>query len=158
MVRFVKASMKGWDYAREHPDEAAKIVLDNDETGAQTEQHQAQMMERDQQADRGLERRLDVADADRTVETLLSGGSDPVITKKPEGAWTDAVTKKADDGVVVEEVHVVVAGPGAPGRIASKAGTRAASTGQIVSSKKAWSTSKSVAFGSRSAGGEAPQM
>ena len=29
--------MKGWDYARAHPDEAAKIVLDNDATGAQTE-------------------------------------------------------------------------------------------------------------------------
>ena len=37
MARFVKASMKGWDYARAHPDEAAKIVLDNDTTGAQTE-------------------------------------------------------------------------------------------------------------------------
>ena len=31
------ASMKGWDYARANPDEAAKIVLDNDATGAQTE-------------------------------------------------------------------------------------------------------------------------
>ena len=44
MARFVKASMKGWDYARAHPDEAAKIVLDNDATGAQTEHHQTQMM------------------------------------------------------------------------------------------------------------------
>ena len=44
MAKFVKASMKGWDYAREHPDEAAKIVLDNDATGAQTEKHQKRMM------------------------------------------------------------------------------------------------------------------
>lgn len=32
---------------------------------------------------------------ERTVETLLSGGSDPVITRKPEGAWTHAVIDKA---------------------------------------------------------------
>jgi NitT/TauT family transport system substrate-binding protein len=28
---------------------------------------------------------------DSTVATLMSGGSDPVITKKPTGAWTHAV-------------------------------------------------------------------
>mgnify|MGYP000101809392 CR=1 FL=1 len=33
--------------------------------------------------------------AERTVETLMKGGSDPVITKKPEGAWTAVVTDKA---------------------------------------------------------------
>ena len=44
MARFVKASMKGWDYARAHPEEAVKIVLDNDTTGAQTEHHQTQML------------------------------------------------------------------------------------------------------------------
>src|SRR4051812_5437743 len=45
MARFVKASMKGWAYAREHADEAVKIVLANDETGAQTEHHQSQMLQ-----------------------------------------------------------------------------------------------------------------
>mgnify|MGYP003145696679 CR=1 FL=1 len=39
MVRFVRASMKGWKYAEENPAEAAQIVLDNDETGAQTLEH-----------------------------------------------------------------------------------------------------------------------
>ena len=38
---------------------------------------------------------LDVAAAERTVASLLSGGSDPVITKAPEGAWTSAITDKA---------------------------------------------------------------
>ena len=38
---------------------------------------------------------LDPADYDRTVATLMAGGSDPVITKKPEGAWTSVVTDKA---------------------------------------------------------------
>jgi NitT/TauT family transport system substrate-binding protein len=44
MAKFVQASAKGWDYARKNPAEAAKIVLENDATGAQTEKHQARMM------------------------------------------------------------------------------------------------------------------
>ncbi|MEL6948487.1 MAG: ABC transporter substrate-binding protein, partial [Pseudomonadota bacterium] len=44
MVRFVRASMKGWKYAEENPDEAAEIVLEYDDTGAQTEEHQKRMM------------------------------------------------------------------------------------------------------------------
>ena len=44
MVRFVRASMKGWKYAERNPNEAAEIVLDNDATGAQTEKHQKRMM------------------------------------------------------------------------------------------------------------------
>ena len=35
---------------------------------------------------------LNVADYDRTVATLMGGGSDLVISKMPEGAWTHAVT------------------------------------------------------------------
>ena len=30
-----------------------------------------------------------------TVDTLLAGGSDPVITAQPEGAWTHEITDKA---------------------------------------------------------------
>ncbi len=44
LVRFVRASMKGWKYAEEHPDEAAEIILENDETGAQTLAHQRFMV------------------------------------------------------------------------------------------------------------------
>lgn len=44
MVKFVRASMKGWKFAEENPDEAADIVLENDSTGAQTEKHQKRMM------------------------------------------------------------------------------------------------------------------
>ncbi len=41
MAKFVKASEKGWDYARKnHDKEAAKIVLAADTTGAQTVNHQ----------------------------------------------------------------------------------------------------------------------
>ncbi|MBK1624995.1 ABC transporter substrate-binding protein [Afifella marina] len=94
MARFVKASMKGWDYAREHPDEAAEIVLDNDDTGAQTEKHQKRMMREINKLTEGSDGTLNVEDYDRTVKTLLEGGSDPVITKEPEGAYTTAVTDK----------------------------------------------------------------
>jgi len=94
MARFVKASMKGWEFARTNPDEAADIVLENDASGAQTQKHQRRMMREINKLTAGGGK-LDPADFDRTVNTLLSGGSDPVITKKPEGAWTHAVTDKA---------------------------------------------------------------
>ena len=95
MVRFVRASMKGWKYAEENPDEAAMIVLDNDETGAQTETHQKRMMGEVAKLTAGSNGTLDPADYDRTVKTLLAGGSDPVISKEPEGAWTHQITDKA---------------------------------------------------------------
>ena len=44
MAKFVKASMKGWDYAKKNVDEATKIVLAADTTGAHTEKHQKRMM------------------------------------------------------------------------------------------------------------------
>ncbi|MBR9651064.1 ABC transporter substrate-binding protein [Thalassovita aquimarina] len=95
MVRFVRASMKGWKWAEENPEDAAMIVLDNDASGAQTEEHQIRMMTEVAKLTAGSNGALDVADYERTVESLLSGGSDPVITKKPEGAWTHAITDKA---------------------------------------------------------------
>ena len=95
MVKFVRASMKGWKYAEANPDEAADIVLENDETGAQTEKHQKRMMGEIAKLTAGSNGALDPADYDRTVKTLLDGGSDPVITKTPEGAWTHKITDKA---------------------------------------------------------------
>ena len=94
LARFVKASMKGWAYAAEHPDEAAEIVLDNDSTGAQTESHQKRMVSEVNKLVGGSDGTLDVKAAENTVAVLMGGGSDPVITKKPEGAWTSAVTDK----------------------------------------------------------------
>ena len=95
MVRFVRASMKGWKWAEEHPDDAAMIVLENDATGAQTEAHQKRMMGEIAKLTAGSNGALDPADYDRTVAALMSGGSDPVITKAPEGAWTHQITDKA---------------------------------------------------------------
>jgi NitT/TauT family transport system substrate-binding protein len=95
MAKFVRASMKGWKWAEEHPDDAAMIVLDNDETGAQTEAHQKRMMGEIAKLTAGSNGALDPADYERTVATLLSAGSEPVITKAPEGAWTHVVSDAA---------------------------------------------------------------
>ena len=77
MIKFVRASMKGWKYAEENTDEAAEIVLENDATGAQTEQHQKRMMSEVAKLTAGSNGALDDADYQRTVKTLLGGGSDP---------------------------------------------------------------------------------
>ena len=95
MVKFVRASMKGWKYAEEHTDEAAEIVLENDASGAQTEKHQKRMMAEVAKLTAGSNGALDEADYTRTVKTLLGGGSDPVITKEPTGAWTHEITNAA---------------------------------------------------------------
>ena len=98
LARFLRASMKGWDYAIKNQPEAVKIVLKNDTTGAQTEKHQTRMMGEiaklvaDQPNGIGY---LEEADYQRTVDILLKGSSDPVITKKPVGAWTHDVWDKA---------------------------------------------------------------
>ncbi len=95
MARFVRASMRGWDWAAEHPEDAAMIVLDYDESGAQTEEHQIRMMGEVAQLTAGSDGALDEDAYQRTVDTLLAGGSDPVITMQPEGAFTHAVTDMA---------------------------------------------------------------
>jgi NitT/TauT family transport system substrate-binding protein len=66
MAKFVKASMEGWKYAEEHPEEAAKIVLDNDETGAQTIEHQEGMMIEVAKLTEGTDGVVDPADYERT--------------------------------------------------------------------------------------------
>ncbi len=94
MVRFVRASMRGWVWAAENPDDAAMIVLDYDETGAQTEEHQLRMMGEIALLVDENGGALDVESYERTVRTLLDGG-DAVITAEPEGAWTAAITDAA---------------------------------------------------------------
>ncbi|MGI9522588.1 MAG: ABC transporter substrate-binding protein [Hyphomicrobiaceae bacterium] len=95
MVRFVRASMKGWKDAEANPDEAAEIVLENDSTGAQTEKHQKRMMGEIAKLTAGSNGALVEADYERTVKTLLSSGSDTVISREPTGAWTSMITDKA---------------------------------------------------------------
>ena len=94
LARFLQASIRGWEDAAQNPDEAADIVLEYDETGAQTEKHQRRMMGEINKlvgsGDKGIGY-LDPAAYQRTVDVLLAGGSDPVITKAPEGAWSHQI-------------------------------------------------------------------
>jgi NitT/TauT family transport system substrate-binding protein len=53
------------------------------------------MMQEINKLTEGSDGTLDVAAAERTVDTLMKGGSDPVITKKPDGAFSHAVTDAA---------------------------------------------------------------
>jgi NitT/TauT family transport system substrate-binding protein len=96
LARFLKASLKGWDYAVKNQDEAVKIVLDNDASGAQTKEHQARMMsEIAKLVEGGKLGYLDTTAYERTVAELLAGKSDPVISKKPIGAFTHAIWEAA---------------------------------------------------------------
>lgn len=89
IVRFVKASMKGWDYALANPDEAAQIVVDN---GGQDLNHQKYMMGEVAKLTAGGNGVLNEAAYDRTEKALLDQG---IIKTKPSGAWTHDVTTAA---------------------------------------------------------------
>lgn len=91
MVRFVRASQKGWQYAVEHPDEAAQIVIDNDESGAQTIEHQKYMMGEVAKLVDPKDFKLNMAAYDRTEKALLD---QKIIKNKPSGAYTTAITDK----------------------------------------------------------------
>ncbi len=93
-ARFLRASMKGWEWASSNSDAAADIVLEYDMSGAQTEKHQRRMMgEVNKLTANGG--KLNVDDYQRTVDTLLGSDSDPVITGQPAGAWTHDVWNAA---------------------------------------------------------------
>jgi NitT/TauT family transport system substrate-binding protein len=86
MVRFVRASMKGWEYAIANPEEAASIVMDN---GGQDENHQVRMMGEVAKLIGEPDAKLPVDAYERTAQALLDQG---IIEKEPSGAWTSDIT------------------------------------------------------------------
>jgi NitT/TauT family transport system substrate-binding protein len=88
-TRFVRASMKGWQYALDNPAEAAQIVVDSDETGAATLDHQLYMVGEVSKLVDPSDPALDQAVYDRTVKALLD---QKIITAQPKGAFTTAIT------------------------------------------------------------------
>lgn len=90
LARFVAASLRGWEEAIKAQPDAVKAVLAADTARTQAEAHQARMLAEVAKLFGGTGY-LDVAAYDRTVATLLSGGSEPVITRRPIGAWTHAI-------------------------------------------------------------------
>jgi NitT/TauT family transport system substrate-binding protein len=100
MGKFVKATLKGWEYALKNQDEAVKIVLAADASGGSSAAVQKRQLENVAKlittADSPTMGKLDPAAYQRTVKVLLAGGSDPVIKKDPGAdAWTHAVWDKA---------------------------------------------------------------
>ncbi len=101
LARFIAASAEGWAYAIENVDEAAEIIVEYDPAGAATFEVQQRQMENIATlitAEPDQLGWLDPAAFDRTVDVLLSGESDPVITEAPEGAWTHDVWEQAMGG------------------------------------------------------------
>ena len=96
LVRFVRASMKGWDYAANHPDEAADILLRHEEADAQKLSDQARMVTEAARLITDPTARLEEADFQRTVD-MLSEGPAPILNRAPEGAWISTITDRAFD-------------------------------------------------------------
>lgn len=88
-TRFVRASMKGWAYALENPEEAAQIVVDMDDTGAATLEHQLYMVGEVSKLVDAADPALDMTTYDRTVKALIDQS---IIKAQPEGAYTTVVT------------------------------------------------------------------
>lgn len=86
MVRFVRASMKGWAYAMENPEEAGAIIIDN---GGQDENHQVRMMTEVAKLIDTPDAKLIPAAYERTAKALLD---QKIIEKAPEGAYTTEIT------------------------------------------------------------------
>lgn len=90
MVRFVRASLKGWQYAKDHPDEAGEIVAEN---GGQDENHQKRMAGEVGKLLGDVSGKLDPASYERTAKMVLDQG---IVSKAPEGAYTNEI---------IDEVH-----------------------------------------------------
>ena len=93
LVRFVRASKKGWEYAEANPEEAAEIVLENDMSGALTLESQGYQVEVAASLV-GDSWAIDPEAYEQTVNTLLTAVSpdNPAITKEPEDAYSTVVT------------------------------------------------------------------
>ena len=99
LARFIAASAQGWHYAIENIDEGAEIIVEADLAGAATFDVQRRQLENIATLITASPDQLGWLDPEayaRTIEVLLSGESDPVITEHPgEAAWTHAVWEQA---------------------------------------------------------------
>ena len=98
LQRFLRASMRGWRYAEQNQDEAVDIILSlADPESELTRDGQLYMMREVAKLTDGTDGLLKVSDFWRTVNILSAGGSDPVLARNPQDAWTRAVTDGLKD-------------------------------------------------------------
>lgn len=99
-VRMLRASLRGWEYAVQHPEEAADIVLKYDKSGIQTRGHQLSMMEEIAKLVSLPLRPIGFTDRDdvrRTIDTLLGYGVlDQAV--QPEDVFTNEFWEQARSG------------------------------------------------------------
>jgi len=99
-VRMLRASLRGWEYAVQHPEEAADIVLKYDKSGIQTRVHQLSMMEEIAKLVSLPLRPIGFTDRDdvrRTIDTLLGYGVlDQAV--QPEDVFTNEFWEQARSG------------------------------------------------------------
>jgi NitT/TauT family transport system substrate-binding protein len=98
LAAFLEATMRGWQWARENPVEAARIVVECNTGDPLTEEAQVRMMHEINRLTEGSDGVLDPADYERTVEVLLAGVPPSAITRRPVGAWSHLVTDAAELG------------------------------------------------------------
>jgi NitT/TauT family transport system substrate-binding protein len=100
VTRMLRASLRGWQYAVDHPEEAADIVLKYDASGVQTREHQLSMMNEIAKLVSLPVQPLGYTDRDsvrRTIDTLSVYGvlSGPV---QPEDVYTNDFWEQARSG------------------------------------------------------------
>jgi NitT/TauT family transport system substrate-binding protein len=100
-VRMLRASLRGWQYAIQHPEEAADIVLKYDESGVQTREHQLSMMNEIARLVLVSVRPLgytDRSDVRRMIDTLVSYEvlSGPI---QPEDVYTNEFWEQVQAGL-----------------------------------------------------------
>lgn len=100
LARFLRATLAGWRFAaaREHQAEAVGIVVQHSAGDAADPRAAGRMLR--EVAKLVANKRhglgyLEPSAYERTVNVLLSATANPVIQKKPEGAWTHTVWDRA---------------------------------------------------------------
>lgn len=94
MVRFVRASMKGWRHAEANASEVGKLMAEIDKSKPGDSEGQARMMRQIAQLTDGSSGALNPESFTRTV-AVLAGKSSDTAKELYKGAWTDALTKLA---------------------------------------------------------------
>ena len=99
-VRMLRASLRGWQYAVDHPEEAAALVLKYDKSGVQTREHQIAMMNDIAKLVSVPLRPLGFTERDdvrRTLDTLVTYDVlDRLV--QPEDVFTNAIWEQARQG------------------------------------------------------------
>ncbi|HEX5455628.1 MAG TPA: ABC transporter substrate-binding protein [Stellaceae bacterium] len=101
LARFLRASVKGWQYAMANPHEAVGIVMRVRPRARMDRRHEQRMLEEIvkliPESGHGIGY-LEPAAYQQTVKVLMSGGADPVIHHEPKGAWTHEIWNEAFGG------------------------------------------------------------